>query len=67
MKKKINEGKGIFNPVDHTDAKVREWKFENQIEMWLDEKGRQENSLQGLRATITDTQRTTTIYSTITM
>ncbi|HOD78667.1 MAG TPA: site-specific integrase [Syntrophorhabdus sp.] len=44
MKKKINEGKGIFNPVDHTDAKVRERKFENQIEMWLDEKGRQEQA-----------------------
>ncbi|HNS79394.1 MAG TPA: tyrosine-type recombinase/integrase [Syntrophorhabdus sp.] len=30
--------KGIFNPVDHTDAKVRERKFEHQIELWLEEK-----------------------------
>ena len=42
--------KGVFNPVDFTDAKVRERRFENQIELWLDEKDttrEQANSLQG--------------------
>lgn len=30
--------KGTFNPVDFTDAKVKERRFENQIEIWLQEK-----------------------------
>jgi len=34
--------KGAFNPVDFTDAKVKERKFENQIEKWQQEKEKQE-------------------------
>jgi len=30
--------KGIFNPVEHSDAKVKERRFENKIEKWLQEK-----------------------------
>ena len=30
--------KGTFNPVDFTDAKIKERRFENQIELWLQEK-----------------------------
>jgi len=34
--------KGIFKPVDFTDARIAERKFENQIDKWLDGKINQE-------------------------
>jgi integrase/recombinase XerD len=34
--------KGTFNPLDFTDAKITERKFEHQIEAWLAEKERRE-------------------------
>lgn len=30
--------KGTFNPIEFTDSKIKERKFENQIDLWLQEK-----------------------------
>jgi integrase len=33
--------KGIFNPADFSDMKVKERKFENKIQVWLEQKGKE--------------------------
>lgn len=34
--------KGVFNPLDFTDSKIKERKFEHQIDKWLSEKEKRE-------------------------
>ena len=46
--------KKTFNPLDVTDAKIKERKFENQIEKWLTGKERQEQTGELSPGTIRD-------------